>query len=98
MLSYQWYYNFAVGVSLEVVWGLEGLSNDSMVVDLAIDSQGNSLITVGKWLSSTIDTNDTKTFVGKNCKVSVKAILYFQGSPILLVLLAKKLPLQSGPL
>lgn len=49
-----------------MVWGLEGLSNDTMVVDLAIDGKGNSLITVGKWLSTAVNTNDAETFVGKN--------------------------------
>lgn len=53
---------------LEVVWGFECFSDDTMVVDLAIDSKGNGLILVGKWLSTTVDTNNTQTFVGKNCK------------------------------
>ncbi len=65
-ISYQWYYDLAIGVSLEVVGFLERFSNDSVVVNLAIDSQGNGLIRVGKRLRSAVDTNNTKTFMGKN--------------------------------
>lgn len=82
MFSYQWYYNFAIGVSLEVVRGLESLSNDSVVVDLAIDSKGNGLITVGKWLSSTIDTDNAQTLVGKDLK-GLATPIFTDQSPIL---------------
>ena len=50
---------------------LQCLSNDSVVVNLAIDSKGNGLILVGKWLRSTVDTDNTQTFVGKNLEVLV---------------------------
>lgn len=63
-------------MSLEVVWGLEGLSNDSVVVDLTVDGKGNSLIAVGKWLSSTVDTDDTQTFVGKNYMLLVTTLWF----------------------
>jgi hypothetical protein len=53
-------------VSLEVVGFLQRLSNDSVVVNFAIDSQGNGFILVGKRLRATVDTNNTQTFVGKN--------------------------------
>ena len=53
-------------MSLEVIWLLQGFPNNSMVVDFAIDRKSNSLILVGKWLSSTVDTNDAQTFVGQN--------------------------------
>jgi hypothetical protein len=69
MLSHQWYYHFAIGVSLEVVWVLESFSNESVVVDFAIDSKGNAFIAVGEWLGSTVDTNNTQTFVSKDCEV-----------------------------
>jgi hypothetical protein len=68
MLSHQWYYDLAVGVSLEVVGVLEPLSDDSVVVDFAVDSKGDALVAVGKWLGSTVNTNDTQTFVSKNCE------------------------------
>lgn len=51
---------------LEVVWGLETLSDESMVINFAIDSKGNALIVVGEWLSSRVDTNNRQTFVGKH--------------------------------
>lgn len=46
--------NFAVGVCLEMVWGLKSLANDSVVVNLAIDGQGDAIILVGKRLRSTL--------------------------------------------
>ena len=60
-------------MSLEVVWFLQRFSNDSVVVNLAIDSKGNALILVGKRLRSTVDTNNTQTFMGKNFEVLVIA-------------------------
>jgi hypothetical protein len=42
------------------------LSNDSVVINLAIDCKGNGFILVGKRLRSTVNTNNTQTFVGKN--------------------------------
>jgi hypothetical protein len=41
-------------VCLEVVWGLEGLANDPVVVNLSIDGQGDAVILVGKRLSSAL--------------------------------------------
>lgn len=37
--SYQWYYNFAVRVGLKVVWVLQLLAQDPVIVDLTIDSK-----------------------------------------------------------
>ena len=37
--SYQWYYDFAVGVGLEVVGVLQLLAQNPMIVDLTIDSK-----------------------------------------------------------
>jgi hypothetical protein len=86
--SYQWYYDLTIRVSLEVVRCLQRFSNDSVVVDFAIDSKSNALILVGKRLSSTVDTNNTQTFMGKNWEVLVT---FPHGRPLddaLLVLLA----------
>jgi len=44
----------------------ECFSNDSVVVDLSIDSKGNGFILVGKWLRSTVNTDDAQTLVSKN--------------------------------
>lgn len=51
----------------EVVWVLESFTDDSVVVDLAIDSKCNALIAVGERLSSRIDANNGQTFVGEHC-------------------------------
>jgi hypothetical protein len=75
-------------VSLEVVRCLQRFSNDSVVVDFAIDSEGNAFILVGKRLSSTVNTDNTQTFVGQNCKVLVTASNANSFADSLLVLLA----------
>jgi len=38
---------------LEVVWGLQSLANDTVVIDFAIDSEGKSLVLVGQRLCTT---------------------------------------------
>jgi hypothetical protein len=60
-------------MGLEMVRCLQRFSNDSVVVDFAIDSKSNTVILVGKRLSSTVNTNNTQTFVGKNLEVLVIA-------------------------
>ncbi len=50
--TYKWDNNFAIGVSLEVVWLLQILANDSVVVDLTIDGERDGLVGVGEWLST----------------------------------------------
>jgi hypothetical protein len=67
--SYQWDNNLTVRVCLEMVWVLQCLADDSVVVDFAIDSKGNALILVGKWLRSTVDTYDTQTLMSKYYEV-----------------------------
>ena len=64
--SHQWYYDFAIGVGFEVVWGLEALSDEPMVVNFAIDRKGNALVAVGERLSSRVDANNRQPFVGKH--------------------------------
>lgn len=66
MVSHQRYYDFTVGMSLKMVLVLKPLSNDSVVVDLAIDREGNALIIVGKRLRSTVNTHNAQTLMGKN--------------------------------
>jgi len=39
-------------VCLEVVRVLEGLAEDSVVVDLAVDGQGDGSLIVDEWLSA----------------------------------------------
>jgi len=73
-------------VCLEVVWVRQCLANDSVVVDFAVDSKGNAVILVGKWLRSTVDTDDTQTLMSKDCEVLVTALRY--SSLYSLVLLA----------
>lgn len=70
-MPHQWYYDLTIGVRLEVVWCLQCFANDSVVVDLAIDSKSNALILVGKRLSSTVNPNNTKTLMRKNLEALV---------------------------
>jgi hypothetical protein len=63
---YKWYYDFAIGVSLEVIRGLESFSNNSMVIDFSVDCQGDALVAVREGLSSAFNTHNTQTFVSKN--------------------------------
>lgn len=44
--------HLAVGMCLEVVWSFERLSNDSVVVDLAVDGQSDCVIVVDKRLGT----------------------------------------------
>ena len=70
-VSYQWDYDFAIGVCLEVIGLLQPLSDQSVVVYLAIDCKRNGLILVGNWLRTTVNTNDTQTLMGKNWEMLV---------------------------
>lgn len=58
MFFHQRYYDLAIGMCLEVVWVLQSLTNESVIVYFAIDSKSKALIAVGKWLSSGIDTDN----------------------------------------
>ena len=51
---------------LEVVWVLESFSNDSVIIDFAINCKGNAFVTVGERLSTRINTNNGETLVGKD--------------------------------
>jgi hypothetical protein len=53
-LSYQWYYDFAVRMCLEVVRNLGLLSQDPVVVDLAIDSERQCSLIISDGLCSRI--------------------------------------------
>jgi hypothetical protein len=53
-------------VCLEVVRVRQCLANDSVVVDFAVDSKGNAVVLVGKWLRATVDTDDTQTLMSKD--------------------------------
>jgi hypothetical protein len=61
-------------VCLEVVRVGQCLANDSVVVDFTVDSKGNAVVFVGKWLRSTVDTDDTQTLMSKDCEVLVIAL------------------------
>jgi len=52
--TYQWNNDFAIGVSLEMIWLLKRLADDSVVIDLAVDSQCDALICVGEGLCSAL--------------------------------------------
>jgi hypothetical protein len=69
-----------------MVWVCQCLANDSVVVDFAVDSKGNAVVLVSKWLRSTIDADDTQTLMSKDCEVLVTALRF--SSLYSLVLLA----------
>lgn len=58
--------------------------NNSVVINLSIDSKGNGFILVGKWLRSTVNTDDTQPLVSKNLAGLATAM---RGLPILLLVL-----------
>jgi hypothetical protein len=47
-----------------------------VVVDFAVDSKGNAVVLVSKWLRTTVDTDDTQTLMSKDCEVLVTALRY----------------------
>jgi len=51
---YQRYYDFAIGVGLEVVRMLQLLAQDSMIIDLAIDGERQRSIIIDKRLGASI--------------------------------------------
>jgi hypothetical protein len=46
--------NLAIGVRLEVVLGVQVFPEDAVVVDLAVDSEGEGLVIVNKGLGAGI--------------------------------------------
>jgi len=67
-----------------VVGFRKSFPNNSVVVNLSIDSKGNGSILVGKWLRSTVNTDDTQPLVSKNFAGLVTSM---RGLPILLLVL-----------
>lgn len=57
--------DFTITVGLEVVRGLEMLSQDSVVVDLAIDGQSHCTLIVDQRLGAAVHADDTKSFVAE---------------------------------
>jgi len=51
----------------EVIWNLKSLADNSMVVNLSIDSKSNALILVGKRLGTRVNSHDAQTFMSENC-------------------------------
>lgn len=47
---------------------LQPFPDQPVVVDLAIDREGNALVLVGKGLRAALDADNAQTLVGKNCK------------------------------
>lgn len=50
--TYQGNDDLAVGVSLEVVLGLQGFPENTVVVDLAVDGEGKGLVIVDEGLGT----------------------------------------------
>jgi len=53
-------------VSFEVIRALQTLPHQSVVVNLTIDSEGNALVGIGKWLRSTLYADNAETFMSKH--------------------------------
>lgn len=53
-VTHQRNHNLAIRGGLEVVGGLQGLANKTVVVDFAVDGEDNAVIGIGKWLSSAL--------------------------------------------
>jgi hypothetical protein len=69
-----------------VVRLLQCFSNDSVIVDFAIDGQGNAIIFVGDGLGPAVNTNNAQTLVCQNC--SDVSLLTEKSKGVLLVSLA----------
>lgn len=54
--TYQRNDDLAVGVSLEVVLGLEGFPQNTVVIDLAVDGEREGLVIVDEWLGTGVWT------------------------------------------
>jgi hypothetical protein len=54
IFTYQRNDDLAVRVSLEVVLGLQGFPQDTVVVNLAVDSEGKGLVIVDKGLGTRV--------------------------------------------
>jgi hypothetical protein len=62
--------DLAVGCGLEGIALLELLSDQTVVVDLAVDGQNNGLVGVGQGLGARLDTNDAETLMAEDCVVA----------------------------
>lgn len=66
VLLVEWNDDLAVRMRLEVVRLLQRLSNDAMVVDLAVDCQCNSVVIVDQRLSACVHAHYTKALVAQD--------------------------------
>lgn len=58
--------DFAVAVGFEIVWALELLAQDSVVVDFSIDGQGNGALVVDQWLGAGVDADDAQALMAED--------------------------------
>lgn len=70
ILHVQWDDDLTITVCLEVVRRLEMLAQNSVVVNLAIDSQSNASFIVDQRLCASVDTHNTQALMAENCVVS----------------------------
>lgn len=59
--------DFTVGAGLEVVLVLQGLTDQTMVVDLSVDGEDDALIVVGKGLGAGLDADNAETLMAQDC-------------------------------
>lgn len=53
-MTHEWDDNLAIGVRLEVIWLLQALSDQPVVVDLAVDGQNDAIVRVGQGLGAAV--------------------------------------------
>lgn len=51
---------------LEVVWSFQTLSQDSVVINFAVDCEGKGAIVIDKRLGARINTDNAQSFVCKD--------------------------------
>jgi hypothetical protein len=49
-----------------VIRAFQTFPNQSVVVNLTIDSEGNALVRIGKWLRSTLYADNAETLMSKH--------------------------------
>ena len=66
--TYQGNDDLAVGVSLKVVLGLQGFPQNTVVIDLAVNGEGEGLVIVNEWLGTGVwrEMNLKRPFAWRN--------------------------------
>lgn len=97
-MAHKRYDDFAVGVCLEVVGSLQYIAKNLVVVDFAIDSEGDGSIIANQWLSASVCEHVSQMAWSADRRYDdAPTPTIERRSWTRMVLLAIWLPLQSGP-